>query len=63
MGEVGRLVPDVIAAVDHETPTAELADVRRNLGRLQSEQERLRERVRWMEQRLGATGAGGGGRP
>jgi spermidine synthase len=55
MREVGRLVPDVIAGVEREAPAAELADVRRNLGRLQSEQERLRQQLQSMEQRLRAT--------
>lgn len=52
MGEVSRLVPDVIAAVEGDATGVELADVRRNLGRLQSEQERLRRQLQSMEQRL-----------
>jgi hypothetical protein len=55
MREVSRLVPDVIAAVEREGPATELADVRRNLGRLQSEQERLRQQLQSMEQRLRST--------
>jgi spermidine synthase len=59
MREVSRLVPDVIASVEREAPAAELADVRRNLGRLQSEQERLRQQLQSMEQRLRSTPANG----
>jgi len=55
MREVSRLVPDVIAAAEREGSAAELADVRRNLGRLQSEQERLRQQLQSMEQRLRST--------
>jgi spermidine synthase len=63
MREVGRLVPDVIASADREAPSVELADVRRNLGRLRSEQERLRQQLQSMEQRLGTgTPAAGDGR-
>ena len=62
MREVGRLVPDVIASAEREAPSAELADVRRNLGRLRSEQERLRQQLQSMEQRLGTAPAAGGDR-
>jgi len=55
MAEVSRLVPDVIVAAQREAPSAEIADVRRNLGQLRSEQERLREQLQSMEQRLGTT--------
>jgi spermidine synthase len=53
MQEVTRLVPEVVAGAGREASTAELADVRRNLGRLQSEQERLRRQLESVEQRLG----------
>src|SRR5207302_11110419 len=62
MREVGRLVPDVIASAEREAPSAELTDVRRNLGRLRSEQERLRQQLQSMEQRLGTAPAAGGDR-
>ncbi len=52
MREVSQLVPDVIAAVERDAPGVELTDVRRNLGRLESEQERLRQKLQSMEQRL-----------
>jgi hypothetical protein len=52
MQEVSRLVPDVIAGVELEGAGLDLAEVRRNLGRLQSEQERLRQQLQSMEQRL-----------
>jgi spermidine synthase len=51
--EVGRLVPEVVAAGEVEAPVAALADVRRTLGDLKSEQERLRRQVEEMEERLG----------
>ena len=62
MREVGRLVPDVIASAEREAPAAELADVRRSLGRLRSEQERLRQQLQSMEQRLGTKPAAAGDR-
>jgi hypothetical protein len=52
MREVSQLVPDVIAAVERDGPGVELTDVRRNLGRLESEQEQLRQQLQSMEQRL-----------
>jgi spermidine synthase len=52
MQEVGRLVPDVIAGAQQETPRLEVAEVQRNLGRLESEQERLRRQLMSIEQRL-----------
>jgi len=54
MREVSRLVPDVVTAAAREGPSVELADVRRTLGTLQSEQERLRQQLQSMEQRLRA---------
>jgi spermidine synthase len=59
MREVSRLVPEVIAAVEQDGAGLELADVRRNLGRLQSEQERLRQQLQSMEQRLHPTSPSG----
>ena len=52
MREVGRLVPDVIASAEREAPAADVAEVRRTLGRLRSEQERLRQQLQSVEQRL-----------
>jgi spermidine synthase len=52
MGEVRRLVPDVVASVGREAPIAALADVRQTLGTLRSEQERLRQQLQSMEERL-----------
>ena len=51
--EVRRLVPEVVAAGERETPVAALADARRTLGALHDEQERLRRQVETMEKRLG----------
>ena len=59
MGEIGRLVPDVIAGVEGEAPAAQIAQVQRNLGHLESEQERLRQQLQSIEQRLGARSTGG----
>jgi spermidine synthase len=52
MREVGRLVPEVVASAAHEATGPDLADVRRTLGTLQVEQERLREQLQSMERRL-----------
>jgi spermidine synthase len=58
--EVRRLVPEVVAASEQETSVASvaaLADVRRTLGDLKTEQERLRRDLAAMEKRLaGGTG-------
>ena len=51
--EVRRLVPEVVAAGEQETSVAALADVRRTLGDLKAEQERLRRDLEGMEKRLG----------
>jgi hypothetical protein len=59
MREVSRLVPDVVSAAAREGPSVELADVRRTLGTLQSEQERLRQQLQSMEQRLRAAPSDG----
>jgi spermidine synthase len=50
--EVRRLVPEVVVAVEQETSVAALADVRRTLGNLKAEQERLRRDLEAMEKRL-----------
>jgi len=50
--DVGRLVPEVVAAGEAESRVAALADVRRSLVDLKSEQDRLRRRVQEMEGRL-----------
>jgi hypothetical protein len=51
--EVRRLVPEVVAAGEQETSVAALADVRRTLGDLKAEQDRLRRDLEAMEKRLG----------
>ena len=61
--EVSRLVPDVVSSVEREAPVAGLADVRRTLGTLRSEQARLRRELESMEQRLRATPRQGEPRP
>jgi spermidine synthase len=62
MREVSRLVPDVVAGAAGEGPATGLADVRRTLGTLRSEQERLRQQLQSMEQRLGTAPPDGGRR-
>jgi spermidine synthase len=62
MREVSRLVPDVVAGAAREGPATGLADVRRTLGTLRSEQERLRQQLQSMEQRLGTAPPDGGRR-
>ena len=52
--DVERLVPEVVAAGEEEAPVAALADVRRTLGHLKSEQDRLRRQIQEMEARLEA---------
>ena len=61
--EVRRLVPDVVSSVERAAPVAGLADVRRTLGTLRSEQARLRRELESMEQRLRATPRDGEHRP
>jgi spermidine synthase len=51
-GDVTRLVPEVVAAGEAAAPVAALADVRRTLGDLRSEQVRLRRQLEEMEERL-----------
>jgi spermidine synthase len=53
MAEVQRLVPEVVASADAGGPLATLADARRTLGTLRSEQERLQRQLESIEQRLG----------
>jgi spermidine synthase len=57
MRDVSRLVPDVIASANRELAGGDLADVRRTLGSLRTEQERLRQQLQSMEQRLRPVGA------
>jgi spermidine synthase len=59
MREISRLVPDVIAGVEGEAPAAQIAEVRRSLGELQSNQERLRQQLQSIEQRLRSTPGNG----
>jgi spermidine synthase len=61
MREVNRLVPDVVAAA-REGAGAGIADVRRTLDTLRSEQERLRQQLQSMERRLGTRPAEAGRR-
>jgi spermidine synthase len=63
MGEVRRLVPDVVASVGREAPIAGLADVRQTLGTLRSEQDRLRKQLQSMEERLRSAPREGERRP
>jgi spermidine synthase len=51
-GDVTRLVPEVVAAGEATAPVAALADLRRTLGDLRSEQVRLRRQLEDMEGRL-----------
>ncbi len=62
MREISGLVPDVIAGVAGEAPTAQIAEVQRSLGQLQSDQERLRQQLQSIEQRLRSTPTSGAGR-
>ena len=59
MREISHLVPDVIAGVEGEAPAAQIAEVRRSLGELQSNQERLRQQLQSIEQRLRSTPGNG----
>jgi hypothetical protein len=52
MREVRRLVPDVVSRAEPDAPVAALADVRRTLGTLRAEQERLQRQLLSIEQRL-----------
>jgi spermidine synthase len=51
--EVRRLVPEVVAAGEQEVSVDAPADIRRMLGDLKSEQERLRRELESVENRLG----------
>lgn len=51
--EVRRLVPEVVAAGEQEASVEARADLRRMLGDLKSEQERLRRELESVEKRLG----------
>lgn len=62
-GEVRQLVPDVVSSADRSAPVGTLADARRSLGVLRSEQERLRRQLESVEQRLGPPGGEGDHRP
>ena len=52
MREVRQLVPDVVASANRELGAADLAEVRSTLGSLRVEQERLRQQLQSLEQRL-----------
>jgi hypothetical protein len=56
MREVSETVPDVVASANRELGDGGIADVRRTLGSLRVEQERLRQQLQSMEQRLGPAG-------
>jgi hypothetical protein len=45
-------VPDVVASANRELGAADLAEVRSTLGSLRVEQERLRQQLQSLEQRL-----------
>jgi spermidine synthase len=60
---VRRLVPEVVEGADRGARAAGLAEARRTLGTLQSEQERLRRQLESIEQRLGSVPRGGDHRP
>src|SRR5581483_2213133 len=51
--EVRGLVPEVVAADDGSASVATLADARRTLGTLRTEQERVARELEAMERRLG----------
>jgi hypothetical protein len=50
---VRRLVPDVVTLGERASPVAALADTRRTLGALRTEQERVARELDAMERRLG----------
>jgi spermidine synthase len=52
MREVRQLVPDVVASANRELGAGDLAGVRSTLGSLRVEQERLRQQLQSLEQRL-----------
>ena len=51
--EVRELVPEVVALGERASSVATLADARRTLGTLRSEQERVARELEAMERRLG----------
>jgi len=61
--EVRQLVPEVVALGERESSVATLADARRTLGKLQTEQERVARELEAMERRLGQLAGQGGGGP
>jgi spermidine synthase len=61
-GEVRRLVPEVVASGERTASVASLAEARRTLGTLRSEQDRLRRQLESMERRLGPERREGGPR-
>ncbi len=58
--EVRDLVPEVVAAGEREAPVASLADARRALGALQSEQQRVRAQLETMARSLRQLAPSGG---
>ncbi len=52
-GEVRQLVPEVVALGERASSVATLADARRTLGALRTEQERVARELEAMERRLG----------
>ena len=58
--EVRELVPDVVASAESGDAVGSLADARRALAGLQSEQARVSQQLEAMERRLGDLGQSGG---
>src|SRR5439155_158598 len=50
--EVRRLVPDVVAGAEQQTPVATLADARRTLAALEDAQARVKDRLDAVERQL-----------
>jgi spermidine synthase len=63
MIEVRHLVPEVVASAAPSAPFTPLADARRSLDTLRSEQERLQRHLESIEQRLGSAQRKGEHRP
>jgi spermidine synthase len=61
--DVRRDVPEVVAQGEREAPVAGLADARRTLGTLRTEQERVRQQLEAMERRLHELARTGGDDP
>jgi spermidine synthase len=53
-GAVRHLVPEVVAAAEADDAVGTLADARRSLAALRSEQEEVRQQLELLQQRLGA---------